>query len=429
MRASVVIPVWNGASVVCDCLEALYAHSSDELLEVICVDNASCDESASLIADRYPSVRLIREPVNLGFAGGVNAGVDVAQGDVLILLNQDCMVQSGWLTALTQVFEAHPQFGIAGCTIFNPDGTLNHAGAIIRHPDARSVHLADVEGSQPRSVEYVTGTAFAMRRQTWQVVGRFDEGYYPAYYEESDYCYRARRKGIGTAYVPESRVTHLSSSREWQLDSVRHSANQHRARYRFVIKHFDSHEVAAFFEAEYGTLEAERYFDQVVGRLVAARDTLRGLADIIERRRIDLGEGVSPIQRRQLEVGFTQILRRSFPIAEQLAPYRAVECPSESTEEESVAAQRLQALQQREYDLLARIYFREPSDDRSEPFLRRLFRLLVLRPLSFLIGRDYLLLAELNTVHVARMDQMDRRMSQVDRRVNLLETLADYDYR
>ncbi|NIV29072.1 MAG: glycosyltransferase, partial [Anaerolineae bacterium] len=84
MEASIVIPVWNGGSVVSDCLDAIYAHCGDELLEVICVDNASRDDSATLIADRFPQVRLIRQPVNLGFAGGVNAGIQMAQGDVFI---------------------------------------------------------------------------------------------------------------------------------------------------------------------------------------------------------------------------------------------------------------------------------------------------------------------------------------------------------
>ncbi|NIV29073.1 MAG: hypothetical protein GWN58_06060, partial [Anaerolineae bacterium] len=289
---------------------------------------------------------------------------------------------------------------------------------------------------QPRAVEYVTGTAFALRRQTWDSVGQFDEGYYPAYYEESDYCYRARRIGIGTAYVPEARVTHLFSSREWQVEPTRHTANQHRSRYRFVCKHFGGREVAEFFEAEYATIEAEGYFDQAVGRAMAARDTLRGLADILERRRLDLGAPLPPAQRRQLQVGFTQVLRRSLSVARRLIQGELSEFASELSEARQAANRQAQALRQQEHDLLTRIYFKAPRDDRLEPALKRWFRLLVLRPLSFLVGRDYLLLAELNTVHVARMDRMDRMdelhqssHDQLDRRLKLLEILSDYDYR
>jgi len=437
MYASVVIPVWNGASVVLACLEALYAHSGDGLREIICVDNASCDESAALIADRYPRAHLICQPVNLGFAGGVNAGIDLAQGDVFVLLNQDCVVQPDWLAGLLQAFETHPELGIAGCTVLNPNGTLNHTGAMIRRPDAYGMHLTDIGEGQLRSVEYVTGAAFAIRRQTWQIVGRFDEGYYPAYYEESDYCYRARRKGLETAHVPGARVTHLCSSREWQIDLVRHTTNQHLARYRFVTKHFGSRELGEFFEAEEAAIGVEGYFDQAIARVIAARDTLRGLADILERRRTDLGESLPPAQRRQLQVGFTQVLRQSFAIAGRLHPSRSVEPLSDLPEAWQAANQQSQKLRQQEYDLLTRIYFKSPSTDCSEPALRRLFRLLVLRPLSFLIGRDYLLLAALNTMHVARMDLISRQMDlmdqlyheEIERRLALLEILTDYDYR
>ena len=435
MEISIIIPVWNGVEVVSDCLDAVYAHSGDALLEVVCVDNASRDRSADLIADAYPQVRLIRQQVNLGFAGGVNAGIEAAHGDAFVLLNQDCVVQPGWLDALLRAFEACPGAGIAGGTILDQDGVVNHAGAMIRRPDAIGVHLTDVGDGQPRTVEYVTGTVFAIRRQTWDAVGRFDEGYYPAYYEESDYCLRARRRGIETVYAPETRAVHLFSSREWQQDPVKHTANQHRARYRFVCKHFDPHEneIAAFFDAESAAVEAVHYFDQAVGRAIGARDTLRALVDILERRRVDLDDTLTPALRRQLQVGFTHVLRRSFAVARQLSPARPEWVPDNLEGDWQAVRDRLQELQQREYDLLTRIYFKPPSAEHSEPALRRLFRLLVLRPLSFLIGRDYLLLSQLNTVHVARMDQLRRQMELMDRlyrrRLALLETLIDYDYR
>jgi len=482
VRASIVIPVLNGAAVLTDCLEALYAHSGDELLEVICVDNASHDESAALIANHYPHARLIRQPINLGFAGGVNAGIEAAAGDVFVLLNQDAVVHPGWLTTLVRALEEYPEFGIAGCTILNPDETVNHAGAAIRRPDAYAVHLTDVGENRPRCVDYVTGAAYAIRRETWDAVGRFDEGYYPAYYEDSDYCYRARCKGIETAYVPEALVTHLSSSRAWQADPMKHAANQHLSRYRFVCKHFEGYELSEFFAAEYGAVEAERYFEQAIGRVIGARDTLRSLPDVLERRKAELDDAVSMTRRRQMQVGFTQVFRASFAASEKLSPPstttrfrhemhsearpRAVRSvtpaqtrpgdgpssivgpgiapksrcstrPSASdyaSEEWQDVHRSLEALKQREYDLLNRIYFKLPSlSGVPEPILRRLFRLLVLRPLSFLIGRDYLLLSELNTVHVARMDQLTDQMrllqDQIDRRLSVLEALTDYDYR
>jgi GT2 family glycosyltransferase len=218
---------WCG--VVPGCLRALYARSASTY-EVIAVDNASPDESAQLIRDNFPQVTVLRQLINLGFAGGVNAGIDAAHGDLFILLNQDCLVQPGWLDAVVQALHDHPEAGVAGCTIFNADGSLNHAGAFIRRPEASGAHLTDRVADAPRPVDYVTGAAMVIRRSTWDTIGRFDEGFYPAYFEESDYCYRARR-AHRYLVCTGAHVTHLFSSRNGSVIAG-HTADQHRSRYR-----------------------------------------------------------------------------------------------------------------------------------------------------------------------------------------------------
>jgi GT2 family glycosyltransferase len=322
MKASVIIPVWNGAEVIRQCLAALLASPADLLLEVICVENASRDESARVIASRFPQVKLLRQPVNLGFAGGINVGIHAAQGDTAVLLNQDCVPQPGWLAALAAAFEADSTFGIAGCTIYFADGRLDHAGARMMRPGAFGEHLTEV-GSRPRVTDYVTGAAMAIRRLVFEAVGYFDEGFYPAYYEECDFCYRAREHGFEIAYVPAAKITHLRSSREAQADWLKHWANQQKARYRFVIKQFDLQELSAFIAFELKAMDTEPNFDRAVGSVIAARDTLHALPDIVERRRIDRNDELPPVGRRQLEVGLAAILRRALARADQLNSSRA----------------------------------------------------------------------------------------------------------
>jgi glycosyltransferase involved in cell wall biosynthesis len=99
MRVSIVVPAWNGRSYLPACLEALLTQAYPDF-EVIVVDNASTDGSADLVAEKYPLARLIRNKRNLGFSGGCNAGMRAAQGEAIILLNQDTRVFPGWLTAL-----------------------------------------------------------------------------------------------------------------------------------------------------------------------------------------------------------------------------------------------------------------------------------------------------------------------------------------
>ena len=307
---TVVIPVWNGAGVIADCLRNLYTYSGSALRRVVAVDNASPDESAAVIEREFPQVHLVHSSFNLGFAGGINLGVEAAfaqdELDAVVLLNQDCLVEPQWLDALCAGLSGDGEAAIAGCTLLNSDGTVNHAGARLDLPLAHSRHLTDVTAA-PTRMDYVTGAVFAIRRAAWQTLGPLDEDFYPAYYEEADYCYRARRHGWGVLYVPSAKVRHLQTSQQWRKDPLLHWTQQHRARYRFVAKHFSGGELAAFFVAEHAVLAGETWFDQMMGRLLAARHVLRGLDATLQRRCRELEEQPVLADKRQLQVGFADL--------------------------------------------------------------------------------------------------------------------------
>src|SRR5437899_1677151 len=99
MKASVVVLAWNGASYLSPCLDAVFAQDYPEF-EVVVVDNASVDGSAELVRARFPAAQFIRHEQNLGFAAGMNAGLRLATGDVLVILNQDTVVRRDWLRQL-----------------------------------------------------------------------------------------------------------------------------------------------------------------------------------------------------------------------------------------------------------------------------------------------------------------------------------------
>lgn len=472
MQASIIVPVWNGADVLAGCLDSLREQASPELLEVVCVDNASEDRSAALISERYPHVRLLCQPVNLGFAGGVNAGIAASRGDVIIVLNQDCLVQPGWLAALGRALARHPELGVAGCTISRADGSLDHVGATIRRPEAHSVHLTDSAGQELQMADFVTGAAMAIPRRVVEAVGTFDEGFYPGYYEDADYCYRARRRGFTIACITEARVVHLAQGTAWQADTVKHHANHCLARYRFVAKHFDSQETSEFFPAELHALEEEDYFDRAVGRAIASRDLLRQLPDVLHRRQLDLEETPLRAHRRQLQIGFAQVSRAAYASASRLTHVGLVppapparEVPDNHLQatgsrppdfdwaalhEEEVAYEKeLAELDQQEVELLRRIYPLGFSPGGAGARLQQVtYRL---RSLWYaLTGLDELLQGELQSVRLARRErsrQRDRRaraelvqayeahsawchyhQEKLERRLKLLETLIDYDH-
>lgn len=449
MRVSVIIPVWFGEEVIGQCLTAVTQHATSTLHEIICVDNGSPDNAAALIAAQFPQVRLLPQPVNLGFAGGVNAGMRAAQGDVFLLLNQDCLVHEGWLTAVVETFTQHPTVGIVGATLYNADGAVNHAGAAIQKPGGYGEHRADIPtDGRARPSDYVTGALLALRRTVWEQVGPLDEGFYPAYFEESDYCYRARHKGFDVLYAPALAGTHLLSSRQWLKDPVRHTIHQHRARYRFICKHFTAADLPAFFQAETADIVADAYHDQTIGRLVAAHHTLRDLPATLASRQRDLDMATPSAHARHLLVGFGELARHAWEKWQKpnVAVGRLVAQRLALQAQLQVSDQALEEWHQQEIALLTRLYFRHPLQPTTETRAQRWLRLLVKRPLSLITLRDYFLQARLNTLHVARMDQIVHRQQtaeqlteqlitalvlfdeQQQHRLRLLETVLQYEH-
>jgi len=240
--ASVIVPVWNGRPYLERCLAALLAQrtTDGEAFEVIAVDNASTDGSADFIAARFPTVRLIRNRTNQGFAGGCNRGLEAAAGALCIVLNQDTIVRPGWLSALADA-AADPTVGAIGCKILYPDGvTLQHAGAWLEWPLGLAHHTGggEVDRGQwdtPRTVEFVTGAALAVRRDVLTHVGAFDEDFWPGYFEDADLCLRIHGAGYTICYAPTAVLEHQEST------SVRDAALRayyyHCGRLRLLLKH------------------------------------------------------------------------------------------------------------------------------------------------------------------------------------------------
>ena len=234
-----MIPVWNGQPYLAPCLDALLAQTGPDA-EIIAVDNASSDGSGAHLAERYPQVRLLTNSSNLGFGGGCNIGMRAAQGEVIILLNQDTVVAPGWLAALLAAFQ-DPAAGIAGCKIIDPaTSTILHAGGYVDFPAALPHHYGqgDRDTGQwdtTKEVEYVTGAALAIRRPVMQRIGMFDERFFPAYYEDVDLCFRAREAGYMVLYWPAAVVMHHEST---STPADRRMFYYQRGRVRFALKHW-----------------------------------------------------------------------------------------------------------------------------------------------------------------------------------------------
>jgi GT2 family glycosyltransferase len=275
VRVMAIVVAFEGGELVERCVDALLA-STYHRLDVLVVDNGSSDDAADRIAARGDDrVRVLRLPVNRGFAGGVNAGISHCEHfhapirpAIYALVNQDCLPAPGWLGPLVAALLADRRVAVAGCRLLEPDGvTLQHAGGIV-HGNAMTDHVG--RGSrdpaafrEPGDVDYVTGALCAFRAEAWRGLGPLDEGYHPVYFEEVDFCRRARARGLRVVYVPDSEATHLEAASSGR-GSYRHLRYYHRSRMRFLARHLLRRgNVARVLRAELGWLARQRGGDQL----------------------------------------------------------------------------------------------------------------------------------------------------------------------
>lgn len=242
-NCSIVIPVHNRASLTQACLEALLAQDLGDA-EILVVDDASSDETAEMLASYGDRVRPVVLEGNYGFAGACNQGVAASRGRHVVLLNNDTRPAPGWLAALIEHAEAHPQAGLVGCKLLWPNGTVQHAGvAIDANKDVRHIYMG-FPGDHPavnraRPFQVVTAACLLVRRAVWDELGGLDEAFRNGY-EDVDFCLRANEHGHEVHYCPTSVVHHLeSASRGYETEIDRANRELYRSRWANRVRSDD----------------------------------------------------------------------------------------------------------------------------------------------------------------------------------------------
>ena len=213
IEISIIIPVYNQIDYTLNCLKNLQGHECRWTFEIIIMDDVSSDDTQHLLHN-IPGLRYIRNKKNLGFVKNCNAGAAAARGNFLVFLNNDTIVHPGWLTYLRQTFEEHEKVGVAGSKLVYGDGRLQEAGGTI-WDDASGWNVGHLEDpNHPdynylRDVDYVSGASFMVPHAVFNELGHFDLDYVPAYYEDTSFCFEARKAGYRVIYHPLSKVTHF----------------------------------------------------------------------------------------------------------------------------------------------------------------------------------------------------------------------------
>ena len=211
--ASAVIPNWNGSDLLEKYLPSVVAAmAGNPENEVIVVDNASSDQSANLLRERFPGVRIVALDRNLGFGGGSNAGIRAARNDVVVLLNNDMRVDPGLLPPLLAGFSDERVFAVS-CQIFfsDPRKVREETGLTQgwwEDGSLRVRHRADDGVTDLYPCFYPGGGSAAFDRRKFLELGGFDELLAPFYLEDTDLGYGAWKRGWKVLYQPASKVWH-----------------------------------------------------------------------------------------------------------------------------------------------------------------------------------------------------------------------------
>lgn len=216
VRASVIIPNWNGQEFLPDCLSSLNQQLFEHF-EVILVDNGSVDGSVEYVLKNYPEVRIIQLPENLGFAKAINGGVKASQADYVVFLNNDTKVDKDWLKNLVQMADKHPEVISVGSKILNffQRDLIDGVGILINEVgQAKSLGWQEKDGGQYNKSFYIfgaTGGAALFKREDFIRVGMFDESFF-MYSEEVDFAFRSQFLGYKSIYAPLAKAFHKHKS-------------------------------------------------------------------------------------------------------------------------------------------------------------------------------------------------------------------------
>ena len=213
-RVSVIIVVKSKLDLLRACLQSVARFAPSAILfETIVVLNEAGPDAEAELRAMVAGVKVARSPVNLGFAGAANRARSLAQGEFLLLLHDDAQVEAGWMEALVQTADDHPEVGAVGSKVFYPDGRLQGAGwilwrdALISPPWIGEAPVATAF-DRPRAVDYCGTSSLLVRAAAWDAVGGLEESLYPAYYVDVDLGMALRRLGFVVWYQPASRIFH-----------------------------------------------------------------------------------------------------------------------------------------------------------------------------------------------------------------------------
>jgi len=225
---TIIIANYNTRELLRSCMESVYQYTEGISFEVICVDDASPDGSADMVAAQFPQAIVVRNPERRLYARNHNAGMRISRGRYACHLDSDTLLTSNSMAALVRFMDEHPEVAACGPKLLNPDGSVQHcirgfAGAetfILQalnwhklFPHSRAMNRyynTEFDYSRAQRVQSIGTTAYIVRRSTWENAGMFDERF-GQFMVDLAYNFTLNRRGCSVWYTPCTEVIHYGS--------------------------------------------------------------------------------------------------------------------------------------------------------------------------------------------------------------------------
>lgn len=226
---SIILVSYNTRELLRDCIMSIYETVKQVDFEVFVVDNASSDGSPGMVAEEFHGVGLIENTENVGFARAVNQGMIISRGRYVLLLNSDTVLKEGTVNVLMDFLDRRKNAAAAGPKVLSTDGETQNKGFLFPSVIFSFLILSGINKLGPerfkrrlfprffwdentlKEVDYLEGSCFLIRKEAIDAVGLLPEEYF-MYFEEAEWCFRAKQLGYEIWYVPEVEVTHLVAS-------------------------------------------------------------------------------------------------------------------------------------------------------------------------------------------------------------------------
>jgi GT2 family glycosyltransferase len=233
-RISIVVVLYGKAHLGLLCIESIL-RNADVPYELILVDNNSMDRTGEML-EHLEGVQVIRNRENLGFGYACGQGAERARGEFLCFLNNDALLQVGSLSAVLADFREDESIGAIGGKILLADGRLQEAGSMVWSDGSAWGYGRGDDPDLPRynfrrPVDYSSGAFLFTPRLLFSELGGFDARFFPAYYEDSDYCFKVWNRGLRVVYEPRAVIRHYESASSEIEEAVKDSIAKNQAKF------------------------------------------------------------------------------------------------------------------------------------------------------------------------------------------------------